>query len=152
MPNDFRFSKRSLSNLKGVKAPLVKVAHRAIVLTPVDFGVIDGLRTSDEQRELVRMGASQTMNSKHLVGEAIDIMAYIGARGSWELPLYHRIADAFKQAAFNEGVKMRWGGAWHIEDIREWDGTMEAAQDDYVRVRRSQGRRPFLDSGHFELN
>lgn len=149
--SDFRFSKRSLNNLKGVRQPLVRVAHRAIAITEIDFGVIDGLRTREEQAALVEAGASQTMNSNHLTGEAIDIMAYVGARGSWELPLYHKIADAFAKAAFHEGVGIRWGGAWHIDDVRDWQGSMEAAQDDYIRLRRSQGRRPFLDSGHFEL-
>jgi len=147
----FKLSKRSLSKLEGVKPELVKVVQSAIEITSVDFGVIQGLRTIQEQRELVAKGASQTMKSKHLTGEAVDLMAYIGGRGSWELSVYDNIADAMKLAAQEEGVSIRWGAAWQINDIREWDGTMQDAMDAYIDLRRSQGRRPFIDGPHFEL-
>ena len=147
----FKLSKRSLGRLEGVKPELVAVVQRAITLTSVDFGVIQGLRTIEEQRELVAKGASQTMKSKHLTGDAVDVMAYIGSRGSWEMSLYDDIADAFKVAAIEEDVQIRWGAAWHISDLREWDGTMQDAMDEYIDLRRSQGRRPFIDGPHFEL-
>jgi len=148
----FRLSKRSLSRLQGVKEPLVLVTKRAIELTDVDFGVTQGLRTLEEQRQLVAKGASHTMKSKHLTGDAVDVVAYIGSRISWELTLYDNIANAFKAAAQELDVKIRWGAAWNIPDIREWDGSMEDAMNHYIDTRRSQGRRPFIDSPHFELN
>lgn len=148
----FRLSTRSKKRLEGVKPELVRVVNRAIELTSIDFGVTCGLRTIEEQRQLVAKGASQTMKSKHLTGDAVDVVAYIGSRISWENSLYDDIADAFKAAAMEEDVKLRWGAAWHIPDIREWDGTMQDAMDAYIDLRRSQGRRPFIDSPHFELN
>lgn len=148
----FKFSKRSLSRLEGIKPELQRVAHRAIELTNIDFGITCGLRTVEEQRQLVAKGASQTMKSKHITGDAIDVVAYIGPRISWELNLYDDIADAFKQAAIEEGVALRWGAAWTVPDIRAWQGSMEEAMNSYIDVRRSQGRRPFIDSPHFELN
>ena len=108
-----------------------------------------GLRTVEEQELLVAKGASKTMKSKHLEGRAVDVVAYLGTRISWELKLYDDIADAFKQAAIEEGVQLRWGAAWTIPDIREWDDTMEEAMNSYVDTRRSQGRRPFIDAPHF---
>lgn len=148
----FRLSKRSQKELEGVKPELVKVVNRAIEITSIDFGVIQGLRTIQEQSQLVARGASQTMKSKHLTGEAVDVAAYIGSRISWEMSLYDNIADAFKVAAIEQDVKLRWGAAWHIADLREWDGTMQDAMDEYIDLRRSQGRRPFIDGPHFELN
>ena len=130
---------------------MIEVVKTAIEFTTVDFGVIQGLRTIEQQRELVAKGASQTMKSKHLTGDAVDLMAYVGSRGSWELSLYDNIADAMKLAAIECDVKLRWGAAWHIDDIREWDGTMQDAMDQYIDIRRSQGRRPFIDGPHFEL-
>lgn len=65
--------------------------------------------------------------------------------------MYDEVADAMKAAAIEEGVALRWGAAWHIDDIREWDGSMEDAMNAYVDLRRSQGRRPFIDAPHFEL-
>ena len=52
-------------------------------------------------------------------------MAYIGGRGSWELSVYDEIADAMKEAAIKVDVAVRWGAAWTVTDIREWEGTME---------------------------
>ena len=147
----FKLSERSLGNLKGVDARLQKAVQHAIGETKVDFGVICGLRTIEEQRELVAKGASQTLKSKHLDGEAVDLMAYIGSRGSWELNLYDDIADAMRKGAELANVPIRWGAAWHINDIRDWKGTMEEAMNEYIDLRRRAGKRPFLDCPHFEI-
>lgn len=147
----FKLSKRSLARLDGVNDKMVKVVTTAIGLSKIDFGVICGLRTIEEQRELVAKGASKTMKSKHIEGNAVDLMAYIGSRASWELDLYDDIADAMKMAADEHDVQIRWGAAWHIPDLREWDSTMQDAMNEYVDLRRSQGRRPFIDGPHFEL-
>jgi len=147
----FKLSKRSLDNLRGVDSRLIEVVHFAIQYTKVDFAVTEGVRTIARQKELVAKGASQTMNSKHIDGKAVDLVAYIGNRISWELNLYDDIADAMKLGAKEVGVPIRWGGAWHISDITKWSGTMQSAMDAYVDLRRSQGRRIFLDGPHFEL-
>ena len=75
-------SKRSYGNLEKVDKRLFDVVETAIQLTTVDFGVIQGLRTIEEQEALVAKGASKTMKSKHLKGLAVDLMAFIGSRGS----------------------------------------------------------------------
>ena len=147
----YQLSQRSLARLEGVDERLVKIVSRAIQITDTDFGVIQGLRTEEEQKALVEKGASKTMKSKHLEGLAVDLMAYIDGRGSWELNVYDNIAEAMQQAATEESVDIRWGAAWHISDLRGWTGTMEEAMNDYIDTRRSQGRRPFLDAPHFEL-
>lgn len=148
----FKLSQRSLDNLNGVDSKLVAVVKRAIELTKVDFGVIEGLRTVERQRELVDKNASQTMASKHVEGKAVDLMAYIGSRASWELNLYDDIADAVKAAAIELDVPVRWGAAWQVSDIRKWQGTMASAMNAYIDERRAQGRRPFIDGPHFELS
>ena len=148
--SEFKLSRRSLDRLEGVNDDLVAVVKFAINATKTDFGVIQGLRTIEQQKELVAKGASQTMKSKHLDGNAVDLMAYINGRGSWELNLYDDLADAMKEGAQMAGVAIRWGAAWHIDDIRKWDGTMEEAMHDYIDLRRSQGRRCFIDGPHFE--
>ena len=147
----YQLSQRSLDRLEGVDERLVKIVSRAIQITDTDFGVIQGLRTEEEQKALVEKGASKTMKSTHLDGLAVDLMAYIDGRGSWELNVYDNIAEAMQQAATEESVDIRWGAAWHISDLRGWTGTMEEAMNDYIDTRRSQGRRPFIDAPHFEL-
>ena len=148
----FKLSQRSLGRLDGVNNKLHSVVTTAITLTNVDFGVTCGLRDLKTQEDLVARGASQSMKSKHLTGDAVDVVAYIGgSRISWELNLYDDIADAFKEASIREGVGIRWGASWHIPDLREWEGTAEEAMMAYIDLRRSQGRRPFIDAPHFEL-
>ena len=149
MPN--KLSIRSLKNLEGVDPRLVGVVKRAIEITKVDFGVTEGLRTLATQKKYVAAGKSKTLDSKHLTGDAVDLVAYVGSKISWEEDLYDDLADAMKQAAKEKGVALRWGAAWHIPDITKFNGTMEEATIQYIDLRRSQGKRPFIDSPHFEL-
>ena len=147
----YNLSQRSIDRMDGVDERLVACVKRAIELSEIDFGVTQGLRTIEEQEALVAKGASKTMKSKHIDGLAVDLMAYVGGRGCWELNVYDEIADAMKAAAQELDVPIRWGAAWHINDIREWEGTMEEAMNDYVDTRRGQGKRPFIDAPHFEI-
>jgi peptidoglycan L-alanyl-D-glutamate endopeptidase CwlK len=117
----FQFSSRSLNNLRGVHPDLVKVAKRALQLTDVDFMVIDGIRTLEEQRILVRSGKSRTMRSRHLTGHAIDVVPWGDFDGDGDVdgkdlfdfwPQYKKMAGAFKVAAEELGVDLQWGGDW----------------------------------------
>lgn len=148
---EFKLSKRSLGRLDGVHPDMVAVVKRAIELTKVDFGVTEGVRSIETQKKYVAAGKSQTMKSKHLEGRAVDVVAYIGSSVCWELNLYDDICDAFKTAAEELDVSIKWGAAWSEGDIRSYKGTAEDAMNAYIDLRRSQGRRPFIDGPHFEL-
>tara|TARA_A100000171_G_scaffold47866_1_gene54487 strand:+ start:573 stop:1040 length:468 start_codon:yes stop_codon:yes gene_type:complete len=152
----FNLSSRSRSRLEGVHPDLSAVVHRAIELTKVDFGVTQGVRTLAQQEANVAAGKSQTMKSKHLIQDdgyshAVDVVAYVGPDVSWELNLYDDICDAFAQAAREMEAPIKWGAAWSEGDIRSYPGSAEDAMMAYVDLRRSQGRRPFIDAPHFEL-
>ena len=147
----FRLSTRSMSRLEGINSDLITVVTEAIKLTKVDFGVTCGMRTVEEQEKLVASGASQTMKSKHLEGRAVDLVAYVGSSVTWQLNMYDDLADSMAKAAKDLGVPLKWGAAWTVGDISKYEGTMEDAMNDYVDLRRSQGRRPFIDAPHFEL-
>ena len=147
----FKLSTRSLGKLEGVDSRLIDVVERAIELTKVDFGVIYGMRTLEEQEKLVAAGKSQTMKSNHLVGRAVDLMAYVDGKGVWELNVYDDLCDAMKEAAEELGTPVKWGAAWSEGDIRTYPGTAEEAMMKYIDLRRRQGRRPFIDGPHFEL-
>ena len=153
----FSLSSRSRGKLEGVHPDMVAVVERAIELTKGDFGVTYGVRTLEEQKRLYESGRSQTMNSKHLLQDdssyshAVDVVAYDGSDVVWEINVYDDICDAFKQAAEEKGVAIKWGAAWSEGDIRSYSGTAEDAMNAYIDLRRSQGRRPFIDGPHFEL-
>ena len=146
----YKLGKSSKAKLEGVDERMVSIVRYAVSVTKQDFSVICGLRTRREQEALVKKGASKTMNSKHLDGNAVDLMAWIDG-GRWELNLYDEIADAMAEGARAIDVPVKWGAAWSVGDIRYWDGTMEEAMNAYVDLRRSQGKRPFIDGPHFEL-
>ena len=152
----FQLSQRSLNKLDGVHPDMVAVVKRAIELTDVDFGVTYGVRTLAEQEELYNSGRSQTMKSKHLIQDdgyshAVDLVAYFGSNVSWELNVYDNICDAMAQAAEELEVPIKWGAAWSEGDIRYYNDTAEDAMNAYNDLRRSQGRRPFIDAPHFEM-
>lgn len=108
----FNLSAASYRKLQGVHPDLVKVVERAIELTPVDFRVTEGLRTKERQRQLLAAGATRTLNSRHITGHAVDVVALVGGQVRWDWPLYPRIADAFKQAARELNIPIIWGGDW----------------------------------------
>ena len=152
----FKLSKRSLGKLEGVHPDMIATVKRAIELTKVDFGVTFGVRTLEEQKKLYAAGRSQTMNSKHLIQDsgfshAVDLVAYDGPNVVWELSVYDDIADAMSEAANEVGCDIKWGASWSVGNIAAYVGTMEDAMNEYIDLRRSQGRRPFIDGPHFEL-
>ena len=108
----FKLSKRSLSKLEGVHPDLVKVVKRAIALTEIDFSVTEGLRSVTRQKELVALGASQTMRSRHLTGHAVDVVAIVDGKVTWEPEPYDKIADAMLKAGAELNVPITWGGLW----------------------------------------
>ena len=113
----FHLGKRSTRSLEGVQTPMVKVVNRAIEITHVDFMVTEGKRTLTRQRELVRTGKSTTMNSRHLTGHAVDIVALVDGEIDWEnWNLYISISKAMKKAAEELGVLIVWGGDWKSRD------------------------------------
>jgi len=108
----FKLSARSLSRLEGVHPDLVKVVHRAIQNSTVDFAVLEGLRTLERQQQLVKAGASLTLKSRHLTGHAVDLGAMVDGKIRWDWPLYYKIAEAMKDAARDLKVSITWGGDW----------------------------------------
>ena len=117
----FALGATSRARLQGVHPDLVRVIELAIQRTPVDFTVLEGMRTVERQRQLVAAGASRTMNSRHLTGHAVDIAPILNGKVSWDWPLYHRIAPVVKQAARELGIPIEWGGDWRsFKDGPHW--------------------------------
>jgi len=118
----FAFSKKSSNRLKGVHPDLVRVMQEAIRISPVDFGISQGVRTLDEQRKLYAKGRTEpgpkvtnTMQSKHLIqkggyGEAVDIVCYLGSEITWSEKYYFEVADCVKEVAKKLNIPILWGG------------------------------------------
>jgi peptidoglycan L-alanyl-D-glutamate endopeptidase CwlK len=108
----FSLGPRSEICLKGVHLDLVKLVERAIQVSDVDFTVIEGLRSIDRQRELVKAGASQTLKSRHLTGHAVDLGAWVDNQIDWSWSLYPKINLAMMAASTELRIPIEWGGNW----------------------------------------
>ena len=111
-PSRFRLGATSQARLKGVHADLVKVIEEAIRRTPIDFTVLEGLRTKERQKQLVAKGASKTMNSYHITGHAVDVAPLVDGKVTWDWTYYRQLAPVIKQVAKELGVNITWGGDW----------------------------------------
>src|SRR5512137_2460339 len=101
---------RDRQRLTGLHPDLVRIVEPARLAEP--FIVVEGLRTRERQARLVAIGASRTMNSRHLTGHAVDLAYWLddgdgapeAGEGRWDWPLAHKIAAAMKAAAAEESV------------------------------------------------
>jgi peptidoglycan L-alanyl-D-glutamate endopeptidase CwlK len=112
------FTMRDQQRLIGLHPDLVRVVERARLAVP--FIVVEGLRSKERQAKLVAIGASRTMNSRHLTGHAIDLAYWLDdgdgvpeqGEVRWDWPLARKLAAAMKAAAAEERVALVWGGDW----------------------------------------
>ena len=116
-------NERSIKKLDGVHPDLVKVvmhADEAVNFSDssrlLGFVVTEGLRTEKRQAQLFAVGASKTMNSRHLTGHAIDLAATINGGVRWDWPLYDKLAEVMKTSAKELNIPIEWGGDWAMRD------------------------------------
>jgi peptidoglycan L-alanyl-D-glutamate endopeptidase CwlK len=112
MAKNFLWSLSSKSQMKDIHPDLRRLADLALELSPYDFRITDGKRTRAEQKTYVAKGASQTLNSRHLYGFALDYVAIVNGKARYELVYMKAIADAFKKAANKLDIPINWGGDW----------------------------------------
>lgn len=112
----FAFSERSRLNLNEVHPDLQAVSECAIKETPVDFAVIDGMRTEEEHLRNVAYGKSWTLRSRHQDGKAIDYAAVIGGKITFIPEYYIPIAAAFNLCSQKLHIPIIWGGEWKQKD------------------------------------
>ena len=130
---------RSLSRLEGVHPDLVRVVKKAAALSSLDFTVLEGLRTVDRQKQLMDLGATKTMNSRHLTGHAVDLAPMVGGTVRWDWSLYLQLAEIVRSASVSENVPIRWGGTWKLLSAINGPITAKVLS------------RSFPDGPHFEL-
>lgn len=140
----------SKKELIGVHKDLVAVVELAIQKSIQDFAVHDGIRTLAEQQQLVAAGASQTLDSRHITGHAVDLVPYINGKLRWEWPPIYVIADAVRMAARELSIPIRWGGAWDVDFTQSTESTEDLVTA-YVARRKKQGMKAFIDGPHYEL-
>lgn len=127
-----KFGTASEKNLLGVHPLLVQVCYDAILI--MDFKVLDGVRTPEEQAINLIRGVSWTADSKHLpqsdgYSHAVDLAPW---PVDWkDAEQFCVLAGVMKACAHRLGVTLRWGGDWNMNN-----STRDERKRDY---------------GHFEL-
>lgn len=93
----------------GVHPTLAFAVEMAIKETKQDFMVLEGVRTMKRQRELVAAGNSKTYKSYHLYGLAVDLVAYVNGKPTWEEKYYREIGRAMKKVIKKYNLPIDWG-------------------------------------------
>lgn len=134
----FAFGKNSIKQLDTVKPQLKALAIRALELSPYDFTIVQGRRTVEQSAQNIANGTSFLKNpnkSKHITGDAIDFAPYVNGKLDWEdKEKFWAIVGAFKQAAKEMNIAVRFGADWNNSG-------------DY----RDEVQRGTYDGGHVEL-
>ena len=102
--------------LKGVDGRLVQVAELAFSRSPYKLTITEGVRTLERQKQLVAEKKSKTMQSKHLIGKALDFAVFIDGKIVWDMKYYKQVAEVFKACASELKIPITCGADWG------WDG------------------------------
>ena len=117
----YKASKRSKENVKGIDERLVLLVGYALAISKVDFVVVEGLRSTERQKQLYREKKSKcdgvTNISKHQEGKAIDVY-YVGWKNS-DSPddeRWKKLIEIFKLARKNLNLKLNFGYDWNWDN------------------------------------
>ncbi|HDR7002167.1 M15 family metallopeptidase [Bacillus cereus] len=108
-----KYHNRNVSNLNkladNTKAAAFKW-YQYCIDNGIEVLIYETIRTVEQQREYVRKGASQTMRSYHLVGQALDFVP-IQSNGTEDWNGYNKEpwASAIRYA---KQIGFEWGGDW----------------------------------------
>ena len=109
--------------LVGVNKDLVALVRRVALVTPAPFLVVEGLRTKARQRELYALKATKTLNSKHIIGRAVDCapLSVLG-KEPWPWDDFTPLVECAKACARDMGLRVTFGYDWGW-DAPHWEMT-----------------------------
>lgn len=114
-PEPYKLSKRSQERLAGIDPRLQALVRQ--ILFYIDITVIEGLRSVATQKYYCSIGVSKTMNSKHLLGKAVDLYPYPVPRKAdgtidSDADAWDRLGAVAIILASKMGIPIQWGGLW----------------------------------------
>jgi peptidoglycan L-alanyl-D-glutamate endopeptidase CwlK len=130
----FKFGQKSKDKLLEVHEDLRAVMIEVIKLSPIDFGITEGMRSLERAEKLKQDGLSKVgTKSKHCQGKAVDIVCLNGGQVTWDLDFYEAVAQVVGEVSESLDIPIRWGGSWVTGDFK---------------LNRDMN---FIDAVHFEL-
>lgn len=124
-----KFGSRSIRQINTCHKDLQKVLNLAIKYTPIDFGVSEGQRSIQKQKQYFDEGKSKIdgiiKKGKHnyVPSLAADIYIYKNGGAHWDNEDLSYVAGVIHTCAeilLEEGEidhKIRWGGNWDMDGI-----------------------------------
>lgn len=101
----YQFDASSMRSLARVHPDLRRIAHRALSISAYPLKVLEGRRRADKQRQLVREGKASIIDSRHVSGHAIDVVAVDYPSPKHIRLLFNGPATVFVTAAMREAAK-----------------------------------------------
>ena len=143
----YTFGKRSLDNLETCHPDLQMIAHRVIMDSDVDFGITEGYRSLERQKELFDMGRSTidgvSVKGKHNYKPSLALDFYVYhpdivtrrklAYDKIHLAYIFGLFDATSKQLYREGKithLLRWGANWDRDGVIDFDQDF----DDYPHI------------------
>jgi len=149
----FKLSSLSFRNSEGVDKRLVNCATLALTkYSEQDFCIFEGLRTLERQKQLLAKGTTKTLESKHIVGLALDLVPVINEVPAWDWEGCYKIAFAMDQAATELGIAklITWGGAWDRK-LSDFGGSQELYKKEVELYCARHPGKDFVDGPHFQI-
>lgn len=146
-----KLTQESQEMLAEINDNLAKVVRRAADISSLEFQVLEGKRTVKQQEKLFQAGVCSDGPNPYLYGYAVGLIAVIDNRPILEHEPYDDVAECMKIAATELGIKIKWGGAFHWQDLTTYKGFMEDLTNEYIDRQRHKGARPIVNVHHFEL-
>lgn len=139
---NYVYNPKSLSpkyetKLQGTDPRIAEVVSQAAANLGISLGVSEGMRDKATQEKYVKQGKSQTRNSKHLHGGAVDFHI-VGKDGkaNWDFNAYKPLAAEAKRIAAAKGYEgFEWGGDWKTLK----DGVHFQFKEGYSKIPGSSG-------------
>lgn len=109
-------NERSRERLNGVNKQLVECITKSVEKADklgLNVQVSEGLRTVERQKALVAKGASKTMKSRHIIGQAVDVFILKDNKTlDWDIKSFAKFNEIVQETAKEMGIKITWGGTW----------------------------------------
>lgn len=150
----FFLNESSWKMLETVDSRLAVMVQHAIGMSDIEFQVIEGRRNTKMHNALYSKGATQDgVHSSHFYGMAVDLLVILEGKPIIEIEPYRDVAQCMQYAAEHIGVPIMWGGAPHIEDLRENKNFYEDLTNSFIDICRNDDppRTPTLNPHHFEI-
>lgn len=114
---------RKLDDLSPRFRPLAITLIARIVEAGIAILVLDTRRTPEEQEQMLQRGVSWTRNSRHLTGDAIDLVPYEIYNLHGPDKLQWNAADPGWQVMgkIGESLGLTWGGRWNKRDMGHFE-------------------------------